>query len=100
MNETTTSVTRFFDRYAAALLARDAAAVAKMYAVPSLIVFPGMVIAVSDASQTEQFFASTWDQYEGVQTLDKRIVIMAADPAPSLIHISEPTRRTPISYAV
>ena len=81
MNETTTSVTRFFDRYAAALLARDAAAVAKMYAVPSLIVFPGMVIAVSDASQTEQFFASTWDQYEGVQTLDKQIVIMAAAPA-------------------
>src|SRR5680860_1750555 len=46
MNETTTSVKQFFDRYAAALLARDAAAVAELYAVPSRIVFPGNVIAV------------------------------------------------------
>ena len=32
----------FFDRYAAALLARDEKAVATMYAVPGLILFPGV----------------------------------------------------------
>lgn len=31
----------FFERYAAALLARDEKAMAQMYAVPSLILFPG-----------------------------------------------------------
>lgn len=81
MNDITTSVDRFFDRYEAALLARDQAAVAMMYAVPSLIVFPGRLIAVTDAAQTEQFFASAWEQYEGVHAVDKRVVIMAEAPA-------------------
>ena len=77
MNETTEE---FFARYAAALLARDERAMAGMYAVPSLILFPGAPIAVSDARQTEEFFASSWGQYEGVDTADREIVVMGEAP--------------------
>ncbi len=73
-------VTRFFDRYASALLARDAAAIARMYAVPALIVFPGAVVPVTDARQTEEFFASSWGQYEGVEEADPRVEIMGRGP--------------------
>ena len=39
-NITSTAVEKFLDRYAAALLACDAKAIAALYAVPSLILFP------------------------------------------------------------
>jgi hypothetical protein len=71
---------QFFDRYEAALLARDEKAMAGMYAVPSLILFPGNAIAVADAGQTEEFFASSWSQYEGVHEVDKQITIMGEAP--------------------
>lgn len=80
MTITNVAVEAFFDRYAAALLARDAAAIATMYAVPSLILFPGQSVAVSDAEQTEKFFASSWTQYEGVDTVDKTISTMGSGP--------------------
>lgn len=51
-----------------------------MYSVPSLIVFPGNIIPVSDSKQTEAFFASSWDQYEGVDSVEKEIKVMAAAP--------------------
>jgi 3-mercaptopyruvate sulfurtransferase SseA len=70
----------FFERYAAALLARDEKAVAAMYAVPSLIVFPGQSIVVTDARETEEFFASAWGQYDGVDTVEKNVVIMGEAP--------------------
>jgi ketosteroid isomerase-like protein len=70
----------FFERYAAALLARDEQTIAAMYAVPSLILFPGNSIPVSDPSQTEQFFAASWAQYEGVDEIDKEIVVVAEAP--------------------
>jgi hypothetical protein len=70
----------FFDRYAAALLARDEKAMALLYAVPCLILFPGRSIPVSDARQTEEFFASSWSQYEGVDTAEPRITIMGSGP--------------------
>lgn len=73
-------VEQFFERYAAALLARDEKAVARMYAVPSLILFPGQSIPVSDAKQTEEFFAASWSQYEGIDAADKQIVIMGEAP--------------------
>jgi ketosteroid isomerase-like protein len=73
-------VEQFFERYAAALLARDEKAVARMYAVPSLILFPGQSISVSDAKQTEEFFATSWSQYEGIDAADKQIVIMGEAP--------------------
>ena len=80
MTDTSVDVDRFFQRYAAALLARDATAVAEMYAVPALILFPGNAVPVSDRKQTEDFFASSWSQYDGVDTVDSRITIMAEAP--------------------
>ena len=53
---------------------------AEMYAIPSLILFPGSSIPVSDTSQTEEFFASSWEQYEGVDTVDSQITVMAEAP--------------------
>ena len=70
----------FFDRYAAALLARDERAVARMYAVPSLILFPGNAIAVGDATQTEEFFAASWSQYDGIDAVDRKLTVMAEAP--------------------
>lgn len=78
--ESAERVSDFFDRYAAALLARDAAAVAELYAVPALILFPGNSIPVVDRSQTEQFFAASWVQYEGVDSVEKRVRIIAEAP--------------------
>jgi hypothetical protein len=51
-----------------------------MYAVPSLILFPGASVAVTDRQQCEQFFASAWDQYEGINTVAKEISIMGEAP--------------------
>jgi hypothetical protein len=80
MADTRDLVHQFFERYAAALLARDEQQIAGMYAVPSLILFPGNSIAVSDAAQTEAFFASSWGQYEGVDSADMQIEIMGEAP--------------------
>jgi len=80
MTDTNEKVDQFFERYASALLARDAKAMAGMYAVPSLILFPGTSIPVSDANQTEEFFASSWGQYEGVDAVDKQLVVMGEAP--------------------
>lgn len=81
MTITSTTVQKFFDRYRAALLARDAEAIAAMYAVPSLILFPGRSVPVTDARQTEEFFASSWAQYDGVDTVDKSLSVMGTGPA-------------------
>ncbi|MDQ0823245.1 hypothetical protein QFZ79_000987 [Arthrobacter sp. V4I6] len=74
------TVDAFFDRYARALLDRDASALAGLYAVPSLIIFPGQSVPVSEARQTEEFFASAWSQYEGIHELDRQIAIMGQAP--------------------
>ena len=79
-NSAESHVEQFFERYAAALLARDAKAIAEMYAVPSLILFPGHAVPVSDAKQTEDFFASAWSQYDGIETVDNQITILAEAP--------------------
>lgn len=80
MTATKDKVDGFFERYAAALLARDAKAIAGMYAVPSLILFPGTSIPVSDSRQTEEFFASAFSQYAGVDAMEKQTVIMGEAP--------------------
>lgn len=80
MTDTHNKADEFFERYAAALLARDAKAIARMYAVPSLILFPGKSIPVGDANQTEKFFDASWSQYDGVDAIDKRIVVMGEAP--------------------
>jgi hypothetical protein len=78
--ETNMRVMEFFDRYASALLARDEVAMGRLYAVPSLIVFPGHLLAVTDKRQTEEFFASSWMQYEGVNDVDKQVEVLAETP--------------------
>jgi len=80
MTDTNDKASQFFERYAAALLARDAKAIAGMYAVPSLILFPGRSILVTDAKQTEAFFAASWSQYDGVDAVDEQIVVMGEAP--------------------
>ena len=77
MSTTTDNANAFFDTYAAALLDRDEAAMADLYAIPSLIVFPGNLIAVTDKQQTEEFFASSWEQYEGVDRVERDLKVMA-----------------------
>ena len=68
----------FFDSYTRALLDRDAKAIAEHYAVPALIEFPEQAIAVSDARQTEEFFAGAFGQYEGVSRSDAAVEVVAA----------------------
>lgn len=68
----------FFDGYTRALLDRDAKAISDFYAVPALIEFPEQAIAVSDANQTEEFFAGAFDQYEGVTTTEAIVEVVAA----------------------
>jgi hypothetical protein len=62
----------FFERYAAALLAREDQAIASMYSLLSLLLFPGESIWVADVRQTEGFFKQSWNQYEGVQAAHPR----------------------------
>ena len=80
MTQTIDKANQFFERYSAALLARDEKAMAEMYAIPSLILFPGSPIPVSDTRQTEEFFAASWEQYEGVETVDRQMTVMAEAP--------------------
>lgn len=80
MTDAQTVALEFFDRYEQTLLARDEAAMAALYAVPALILFPGVSIAVTDAAQTEAFFASSWGQYEGVDAVEKTVVLLAEAP--------------------
>lgn len=80
MTNTSATTADFFDRYATALLARDEAGIAALYAVPSLILFPGQAIAVSDAEQTEEFLAASWGQYEDVDAIDKTISVVKEGP--------------------
>jgi hypothetical protein len=75
-----TTVTEFFERYRAALMARDERQVAELYAVPGLILFPGQPIAVSDEAQTEAFFASAWGQYESVTDTHTDVAVVAEAP--------------------
>lgn len=70
--------TEFFDTYSRALIDRDAAAIADHYAVPALIEFPGQRVLVTDASQTESFFAGAFDQYEGVTEADAAVSVVAS----------------------
>ena len=71
---------QFFDKYASALLARDAKAIAAMYAIPSLILFPGHSQAVSEQKQTEEFFAASFGQYDGIDSIKKEFVVRLEAP--------------------
>jgi ketosteroid isomerase-like protein len=67
----------FFERYRAALLDRDAGRIATMYAVPALILFPEASVVVTDQAQTEQFFAGSFGQYDGVTEVSLELTVMA-----------------------
>ncbi|MGO2859543.1 MAG: DUF4440 domain-containing protein [Brevibacterium sp.] len=69
---------QFFDAYTRALVDRDAAAIARHYAVPALIEFPGQRILVTDAGQTEAFFAQAFRQYEAVTEVDATVTVAAS----------------------
>ncbi|MGI5125836.1 hypothetical protein ACQEVB_03365 [Pseudonocardia sp. CA-107938] len=86
MNDDT--VTEFFSAYRKALLDRDTRAVTGMYAVPALIVFPGNSIAVTDAQQTADFFASAWKQYDGVDDAEPTIAVMAEAPGSTWVDVT------------
>ncbi|WP_166969255.1 Cif family virulence factor [Brevibacterium atlanticum] len=77
MNENNEVHTEFFATYTHALLDRDAAAIADHYAVPALIEFPGQRILVTDARQTEDFFAGAFGQYAEVAQADADITVAA-----------------------
>lgn len=76
--EAATVAEEFFDSYTRHLLDRDAAALADDYAVPALIEFPRQRILVTDAAQTEQFFAGAFGQYEGITDASTTITVPAA----------------------
>lgn len=76
MNATETTQT-FFHAYAQSLLDRDAAAIAQLYAVPALILFPGQSIPVTSVEQTEEFFESSFEQYHGIAEANFDITIAA-----------------------
>lgn len=76
--DTDRSVVEFFDRYAAALLERDENAIATMYAVPGLILFPGQSLVVDDPGLTRRFFAGNWGQYAGVTEAVPGLDVVAA----------------------
>lgn len=78
MNENNEVHTQFFDTYTRALVDRDAAAIADHYAVPALIEFPGQRILVTDAAQTESFFASAFGQYSDVTEVDVDVAVVAS----------------------
>jgi ketosteroid isomerase-like protein len=88
MIDTEAAIEEFFERYQAALLARDAGEVAQLYAVPGLILFPDHPIAVTDRRQTEAFFATTWQQYEGIDTVERKLVIMAEAPGSAWVDLT------------
>jgi hypothetical protein len=88
MTTASDTANEFFDRYAEALLARDEQAMARLYAVPSLILFPGNSRVVDDASQTAAFFAAAWNQYAGIDSIDKHIAIMGEAPASIWVDVS------------
>ena len=72
-----TSAEDFFAAYRQALLARDADALARLYAVPGLILFPGQSVPVSSTEQTRQFFTAAFQQYEGVTQATADVTVLA-----------------------
>lgn len=88
MTTTETAVREFFDRYAAALVARDENAIADLYAVPSLILFPGQPVAVSDPQQTREVFAAGWSQYAGVESMDSTISVIKQGPGTVWVEVT------------
>jgi hypothetical protein len=65
-------IQRFFDKMARALTSGDARAVARMWAVPALVMGDVMVQAVGSAEAVELFFAGAKDEYNSRGITDTR----------------------------
>lgn len=79
-----TTAQEFFDTYARALVARDAEAVADLYALPSLVLFPGQSLPVSDREQVRAFFADAAAQYGEVSEAVPSVRVIASTPDHSI----------------
>jgi hypothetical protein len=81
MDDRTSSVTTFFDRYARALSAIDLDRLADCYHYPSLAVSRLGCLAITDPEQTRQFFAANGPRYHQRGIRSVRIV-----PRPASYH--------------
>ena len=65
-------IQRFFDRFARAVTSGDGRSVARMWAVPALVVGDTMVQAVGSLDQVEEFFGGAKEQYNAQGITDTR----------------------------
>ncbi|MEU4403888.1 nuclear transport factor 2 family protein [Streptosporangium sp. NPDC023963] len=72
------SARAFFQDYRDALLSRDVERIADSYHCDVLIAFPDQIRAVTDPSQTREFFKNAIGQYDGVEEAIPSITVMGA----------------------
>jgi hypothetical protein len=65
-------IQRFFDRFARAVTTGDGRSIARMWAVPALVVGDSMVQAVGSLDQVEEFFGGAKEQYNAQGIADTR----------------------------
>lgn len=65
-------IQRFFDRFARAVTSGDGHSIARMWAVPALVVGDSMVQAVGSLDQVEEFFGGAKEQYNAQGITDTR----------------------------
>ena len=65
-------IQRFFDRFARAVTSGDRHSIARMWAVPALVVGDSMVQAVGSLDQVEEFFGGAKEQYNAQGIADTR----------------------------
>ena len=65
-------IQRFFDRFARAVTSGDGRSIARMWAVPALVVGDSMVQAVGSLDQVEEFFGGAREQYNARGIADTR----------------------------
>ena len=65
-------IQRFFDRFARAVTSGDGRSIARMWAVPALVVGDNMVQAVGSLDQVEEFFGGAKEQYNAQGIADTR----------------------------
>lgn len=74
----------FFDTYARAVVARDAEAVADLYCVPSLVLFPAQPLPVSDRKQVRTFFADAAARHGEIEHASPTVEVLASAPDHSI----------------
>lgn len=74
----------FFETYASAVVARDAEAVADLYCVPSLVLFPAQPLPVADRQQVRTFFADAAAQRGEIEEASPAVEVIASAPDHSI----------------